>query len=66
MKAAFILFLLTLSYQCSFISSVGTLRMELLSGKKKCIGQDFDKGDAATFLIGAFSSAMEGHLSVTV
>lgn len=40
--------------------------MELFNGKKKCIGQDFDEGDLAVFNIGAYSSAGESSVTVTV
>jgi hypothetical protein len=42
------------------------LRIELFNGKQKCIGQDFDEGDLAVFNIGAYSSAGESVLDVTV
>lgn len=66
MKVALTVITLVLSCHCCFVSSAGMLRIELFNGKQKCIGQDFDEGDLAVFNIGAYSSAGESVLDVTV
>ena len=66
MKVAQIVLLLVLSQQCCTVLSAGSLKMELLGGKKKCIGQDLDEGDEATFTISAQSSVAGEILSIAV
>lgn len=66
MKAAILIFLSMFTNSFSPASSSGTLRIELLRGQRKCIGQDFDEGDEAVFRITAFNNIMEGSVSVKV
>lgn len=66
MKLAQVVFLIFLNQQCCSVLSAGSLKMELLGGKKKCIGQDLDEGDEATFIISAKSSVTGEILSVAV
>lgn len=44
MKATIVFLLLSFSIQHYALTSISTLRMHLLSGVQKCIGQDFDEG----------------------
>ena len=66
MKVAILIFLSVIANNFSPSSSSGTLRIELLRGQRKCIGQDFDEGDEAIFRISAFNHIMEGSVSVKV
>lgn len=66
MKVAQIVLLLLLSHECRTVLSAGSLKMDLLGGKKKCIGQDLDEGDEATFTISAQSSVAGEMLSIAV
>jgi hypothetical protein len=66
MKAAILILLSVITTNFNPVSSSGTLRIELLRGQRKCIGQDFDEGDEAVFRISAFNDIMEGSVSVKV